>query len=229
MPNYGVDRIIRGNPIAGDPPGGWATLILGAGASVDKIDLLVTGYSDVKHELMSQIGTEQVEDGSQITDHVVAMPTKLSLVGHVSDISMGPDAAGDAWEEIRKLHREKAIMKVITEWGIYDEMVIKSADTMQNTRGMEFSLTLQHIVRVGVGRSTLVPVAAPATGRGANVDTGTKNLTETVAVTPLGGDRFLARRDDGSEVILKPTRDENGTIVKDSQDRIIWLELPPAE
>ena len=202
MPTYGVDRLIRGNPQEGDPPAGWATFILGAGASIDKIDLYVTGYMDVKHELMSQIGTERLEDGSQISDHVVAMPTKVSMVGIVSDMAMGPEAAADCWERIRDVHKSKDILKVITEWGMYDEMVIKSADTTQTTRGMEFNITLQQIVRVGVTQSTQAistNPSNPATGRAPEVETGPKALEEPVesatpvdaAVQDLGGGRLL--------------------------------------
>ena len=118
--------------ITTNPPSVKRLFIVGARTSVDKIDLFVSGWGDPRHDLSSHIGTERIEDGSTITDHVVAMPTKLSLIGYVSDMSLGPDAPGEAWEKIRELVKKETILKVITEWGVYEEMVIKSADTNAN-------------------------------------------------------------------------------------------------
>ena len=229
---YGTDRLIRGTAgTDGSYPPGWATLILGAGASIDKLDLWVTGYSDVQHELMSQVGQEPIEDGSRITDHVVAMPTKVSMIGYVSDISVGPDAAADSWERIRELHRNKEILRVITEYGVYDEMVIRTADTTATTRGLQFNIQLQQIVRVGVGRSEVISVPAsdnnPAAQRNEEVPGGPKTMR--VAAEELGDGRLVAvEPGTGRRVEVEPARDKDGNIIVDENGIEQYITIGPA-
>lgn len=159
---------------------GTTTIIEGSAITVDKIranatDAVVTGWAMPNHQLMSQAGTERIEDGATITDNIVAMPAKLSMVGYVSDLTMqkGSRAPAEAWAAIRKLHREEAIVSIATEWGIYKNMFIMAVDTKQDNRGMKFDIDFQEIVRVGIGEyEPIGKQSATADGRGAEVPNG---------------------------------------------------------
>ncbi|MBF2754131.1 MAG: hypothetical protein ISN29_02590 [Gammaproteobacteria bacterium AqS3] len=120
------------------------------------IDYFVTGWSEPAHTLKSNITQEPLENGALVTDHVVALPVELEMKGYVSDIIDGGAAPGRAWERMRELHNKKAILNVVTEWGYYEDMVIKTAETKQEGRGMEFTVVFQQILRVGIDINEIV-------------------------------------------------------------------------
>lgn len=124
------------------------------------IDSFVTGWREPNHTLKSHVAQEPLESGVLVSDHVVALPTELELKGMVSDVKDGGDAPGRAWAKVRELHFERAILDVVTEWGYYKDMVIKNAETRQTGRGMQFTLTLQQILQVGVFVGQIVNPAA---------------------------------------------------------------------
>lgn len=145
----------------------------------------VTGWREPNHRLTSQAGNERLEDGTTITDHIVAMPARLTLQGHVSDITspLGSDGTGNVWSLLRGLHQSEALLSVITEWAIYDEMLIRSIDTTQTNRGMVFTLELQEIIRVGVGYYEPKPRKDTGKDRGGNIDGGQRQaFTLTPAI-----------------------------------------------
>lgn len=212
MPTFGVPRP------TGDAaePMGYATLIPDAEPSIEGIDIYITGWTDPTHTLESQAGTEKIEDGATITDHVVAMPAKLTLTGWVSDIAQGSAAAAPAWEQIRKLQREETILRVVTEWMVYEEMFIAGANTVQDSRGMKFTLDLQEIVRVGLqqGDTSAIPRNAakdsPADGRSEEVEQG----RVAIPGVDLGDGRFLTGTPDSpNRKIL--TRQPDGTLTSE--------------
>lgn len=113
----------------------------------------VTGWVEPNHRLTSHTGNERVEDGTTITDHIVALPARLTMKGHVSDVTnpKGSDGAVDVWQTLRRLHKGEVLLSVVTEWATYKDMAIRSIDTTQTHRGMIFTMELQEVVRVGVG------------------------------------------------------------------------------
>lgn len=119
------------------------------GAPFD-LNFHVTGWGEPRHTLTSHIGTEPLEDGSLITDHVIAFPPKVSMKGYVSDVIEGGAAPEKTWDAIRDLHANEILMNILTEWGFYKDMVIRMAETKQTGRGMEFMMEFQHVVRVGL-------------------------------------------------------------------------------
>ena len=120
--------------------------------SATRIPLLtavVDGFPSTTHTLETGIGGEPLEDGRQVTDHAIAREEQLELTGFVSDFR-GGQAPADAWEEIRRLHRELVPMEVFTEWGTYGEMLLRRCKAVQAGRGMRFTLNLHQVIRVGV-------------------------------------------------------------------------------
>lgn len=152
----------------------------------------VHGWSEPHHRLSSHIGNERIEDGSTVTDHVVALPARLTMKGHVSDVTspQGSKGAASAWTELRLAHQNEILLKVVTEWWIYQRMVIRSIDTTQTNRGMEFMMEMQEIVAVGTGRFTPKSRSGTAKDRDPNIDGGQRPIGY-VGTDADGNQRFF--------------------------------------
>ena len=157
-------------------------LIPRAETRIEPLTAVVDGYPDALHRLETATGGEPLEDGRQITDHAVALEDRVTLTGWVSDFG-GADRPANAWDAIRRLHRELEPVDLTTELGIYKEMLIKRVETHHTARGIRFTLTMQQILRVGVTESTLPPDAVadgPAEGRAGEIERGRVALTENL-------------------------------------------------
>ena len=141
---------------------------------------MVDGFPDGIHKIELTTGGEPLEDGRQVTDHAVARQDRLTLTGWVSDFN-GGNRPHDAWETIRRISKSLTPVDVITEWGVYPEMLIKRAEAPQTHRGMRFTLELEEVLRVGVVDNELPPeqLSGPAEGRSGLVQRG------RVALGPL--------------------------------------------
>ena len=155
-------------------------LIIRAQSAVAGLVLFVDGFPDHRHRLSSRIGGEPLEDGAEVTDHVIAAPETLSLTGTVSDMG-GSQRPQAAWEAIQRIHKASETVRVITEWAIYPEMVIASCDGQPDGRGMTFTMELRDILRVSSATTAASAVppsaqAGTALGRSAEVSRGRVGL-----------------------------------------------------
>ena len=131
------------------------------------IDAYVSGWSQPQHYLKSNVAQEPLEDGAVITDHVVALPVSLDLKGYVSDVKDGAVAAGYAWQKIKEIQENEQLLNVLTEWGFYENMAIRTAETKQTGRGLMFSMSLVEVLKVAISVEDLPgEVEDPATPRG---------------------------------------------------------------
>ena len=148
-------------------------LIPNAATTIAALTAVVDGFPDGTHRLETTTGGEPLEDGRQVTDHAVARQARLTLTGWVSDFN-GGNRPHDAWETIRRLHKSVTTVDVITEWGVYREMLIRRAEAPQVNRGMRFTLELEEVLRVGVVDNELPPeqLSGPAEGRSGTVQRG---------------------------------------------------------
>ena len=145
---------------------------------------LVHGFPTGTHRLETTVGGEALEDGREVTDHVVARQARLTLQFVVSDFD-GDSKPRDAWAEIRRLQKESEVLEVVTELGTYREMVIHRAEAPQRTRGIAGTIELREIERIGIVDNDLPPEnveAGPAEGRSGEVQRG------RVALEPQGDD-----------------------------------------
>ena len=163
-------------------------LIPGAATTIPMLTAFVDGFPEGTHKLETTTGGAPVEDGRKITDHAVALAAKLTLTGYVSGFT-GGNRPADAWGEIRRLHKAGKTLAVITEWGVYPEMLIVSAEAPQTGRGMRFTLQLEEVLRVEVEETTLPQhtVDGPATGRSGEVHRGRVPLGPPVTLGTIGG------------------------------------------
>ena len=161
-------------------------LIPNSQAIISVFGSVVDGWPEVTHKIETTIGGEPLEDGREVTDHAVAKQDKIVMTGWVSDIN-GGNRPKQAWERIRQIQRLVQPIKVITEWGVYDEMLIDRAEAPQTNRGMNFTLELREIRRVGLTQSTISNLVSsgPARGRSSNVQRGRVGFTGGSSATPL--------------------------------------------
>lgn len=126
---------------------------------------VVDGFPSEHHKISTEIGGEPVEDGVEATDHAVFSREEVTLTGWVSDWYSGRTPAR-AWSTVRRLARTVTPVVLMTEWGVYPEMLIVQADAPKETRGMRFTVKFLWINRVGTRDSELPPdqLSGPAEG-----------------------------------------------------------------
>ena len=134
-------------------------LILRAASLVEGLVLFVDGFPNHQHRLSSNIGDEPLEDGVEVTDHVIAAPQAITLTGIVSDMG-GSQRPQAAWQEIVRIWKASEPVRVVTEWEVLDEMVIERCDAVPSGRGLDFTLGLRHIIRVSTSAGPSVPPTA---------------------------------------------------------------------
>ena len=162
-------------------------LIIRALTAVQGLTFFVDGFPDRQHKLSSRIGDEPLEDGRSAVDHVVKAPTSVVLTGIVSDFR-GTARVEAAWKAIEELHAKEEPVRVVTEWQVYDEMVIKRCDGVPVGRGLRFELELRQILRVSGSTGPAVPAAAQsgvASARAGEVSRGRVPLVIPPLISPL--------------------------------------------
>ena len=166
---------------------------------IDELTAVLDGVQNTTHRLQTRTGTAPQEDGARITDHAVAQPPSLTLVVYVSNrTGTAGERPADAWETLRRLHREVTPMTVLTPWGTYTDMLLKRATGQQQGLGLRARLELEQIVRVGLNRDAIVTPTAfgPATERTQEVARGrvapqVLESTPFIAATRQGGLAFI--------------------------------------
>ena len=148
-------------------------IIATAAPDVPPLTNTVDGWPQEEHAIRVQVAGAPVESGVEVTDHSVLSSEQVTLTGWVSGWRGGRNPS-DAWGEIRRMAREREPIRLMTEWGVYPEMLIWEADAPKTNRGMRFTLKLIWINRVGVTDENLPSeqVTGPAEGRSGEVARG---------------------------------------------------------
>lgn len=121
----------------------------------------VPGFYETALSFEAHVGTEPLEDGSNVNDHAVANRFTLSLRGVLSDLSTQTTPVKDAIARIDELFRNATPVTVTTPLQDFPEMIIARFHARQQGRGVEFDMTLIKVIRVGV---TMASVSTPTTG-----------------------------------------------------------------
>lgn len=133
-------------------------LILSAANRVDGLDVHVHGFIRPRHHRRTNVGSEPLEDGTEVNDHAAGAPRELDLVGYLSDFD-GVQRVIDAWAEIDRLWDAIEIVRVTTEWQIYDEMIIVNVEGGPEGRGGQCDIRFREIKRVTVAELPIPPAA----------------------------------------------------------------------
>ena len=158
-------------------------LLPSVATTIPVIQAVVDGWPDAVHRLETSTGNAPLEDGREVTDHAVARQAHLTLTGWVSNFR-GADRPRRAWLEITRIHKAVIPLRVITEWRVYNEMLIFRAEAPQKSRGLRFTLELREVIRVGITDTELPPeeLSGPAEGRSGEVQRGRVGLPPPVSI-----------------------------------------------
>ena len=144
--------------------------------SISELDNLVDGYPDVQHELRTQTGGAPLEDGAFVTDHAVATPVRIRLIGWVGDQgSEDAQRAFAAWQKLRELHLASEPVSVTTPLAQFDEMLLLGVRDRPIGQGIKFEAQFEEVIRVRVAQTGALSagsVAGPALNRVSQIDRG---------------------------------------------------------
>lgn len=121
-------------------------IVLAAETVVVGLDAEIDGIPRRQHTLTTRLGTEPIETGAEVTDHAATLPRQVTLSGIITSLN-GTDRVTGAWDAIERLWESKEPFRLITEWGVYDDMLIASLPSETAGRGMRFEAHLQQIDR----------------------------------------------------------------------------------
>lgn len=122
------------------------------GTSVVALGRHVDGYYAEQHKIRVSKTAYPVESGASLTDHAVREPTKLKLMGWVSDLMPAQAAiprvalserGSAAWLEILRVLEEREPLTVVTALAVYQNMLLTAAEApVDSTTGLSLRFTL---------------------------------------------------------------------------------------
>lgn len=159
---------------------------------------------DESHEWTSDVTTNEVEEGSDIADHIRNQPDRVSFTGQISNANLYPevtsassesatgqvDSAGGndriqtTFDLLRKLHETRQVVTVYTKHRTYTDMALTSCNIPRNASiGDSLQFTLQFTkIRIVSTQTVLVPpgISAKRSAKegGANSATSKKAATQ---------------------------------------------------
>lgn len=150
------------------------SLLFGTKTSIGSLELdaLLTESTT----LSSQITEYPIEDGSVISDHITQENETLSIEGVITsagtlfNLSFGKAKLIAAKETLRQLHRERALITIITGLDVYTDFAIESCEISRSAEGGEqysVSISLRKIKKVSLRTEEIPPekTSGRATGK----------------------------------------------------------------
>lgn len=207
-------------------------LIASRATEVDALIGFVDGYPETRHKLRVETTEYPVEDGVLVQDHAVARAERLHLRGWVSD-QVGEGfadhaRAARAATELRRLHRETALVEVTTELGTYRDMIITECDIEERGAGIAFELRLGQVLRPGVdaaGEITPETAGAGATERPSVVERGLVSPPPTAfsaaTLRPVQPGDFNARLAESRQVASAFAETAAGRALEEAAERTL--------
>lgn len=147
------------------------TSVVGASVSVD-LDVL----KSEAHEWTADATSNPVEIGSNVTDHILLLPDRITISGMISDAPLSPQAAArfsggidgavtttrvqTAFDFLRALHEKRLPVTIYTKHKIYADMAMVGCSIPRNREtgaAVEFTLQFSHIRMVSTQTTTVPP------------------------------------------------------------------------
>lgn len=143
-------------------------------------------FIEEQHTMTAQVTRDPVEDGADVSDHVIQDPDGLRIEGQISnhppDVDENnpqPFRAESAFSKLREMKEAGQPIVVLTSIRIYENMVIESIDLPRNARlGNVVRVTVQ-MVNIKTVRSKTVDLPVTEVHRAKpKVDKGTQPAKE---------------------------------------------------
>jgi len=159
---------------------------------IDLISGIVDIYPEENHSLRAIKTKYPVEDGSSRTDNFVIEPKALILKGLVSDLQIplipvvsiaNNNRSKEAWGRLEALLNSGELCSVITQLGIYENMMVVSVDSSVSRdtgRALNFTITLEEVLIAETETVQLAPAKldGPASTKGSDSNGGLKQAEE---------------------------------------------------
>lgn len=123
------------------------------------------------HEARSQVTQQPVELGSNISDHIINEPDRVSITGFISNTPVAggfSNRAQDAFEALYAIRDAKELVTVVTGYRVYNNMAISSISIPRDQfTGESIRFTVELIeVRTSASNSVSVfgQILSPAAG-----------------------------------------------------------------
>lgn len=153
------------------------------------------------HKSTAKVTDHPIEEGANISDHVVVGPDLLTLVAWVSNTPianeaelavLSPQRAEEAYETLRLMKNAGTTCKVLTTLRAYTSMVITSISVPRNAPlGDAINVTVE-LQEIRTATSETIAAAAPRDARGSkSVDEGKKTTTDASAVVDAKANTIL--------------------------------------
>ena len=122
------------------------------------------------HSATSQVTTQPVEEGANISDHIINDPLEVEITGFITNSPVLTsstnfrDAAQAAFDELFFIREQKQLVVVVTYYKVYDNMAITSINiprTLRVGQAINFTIRMRSVNKVG--RSALDLLAGDLT------------------------------------------------------------------
>jgi hypothetical protein len=144
-----------------------------------------------QHSFASKVTQFPVEDGSQMSDHIINQPDKLTIQGFVTNSPIstldtsGPGNGESAFEALERIHRTREPVRVFTTLKEYEDMAMESFNVPKNaTTGetLRFTAVFIKIRKVTSGIVEVADLKADVADTASTTkDAGKQNTTATSA------------------------------------------------
>lgn len=136
-----------------------------------------------EHSFPGEVTAFPVESGSDITDHIRALPEEITLECIASDSPIGeiandptrqatgPDAplpSADAYQKLREIRTARRAISITTSLGVFESMALIDLSVPKNkdTDGGLFFTVMFRRIEIVTNRRTRVRVSTPMAGAG---------------------------------------------------------------
>lgn len=195
------------------------SLLFGTKTSIGSLELdaLLTEST----ALSSQITEYPIEDGSVISDHITQESETLSIEGVITsagtlfNLSFGKAKLIAAKETLRQLHRERALITIVTGLDVYTDFAIESCEISRSAEAGEqysVSISLRKIKKVSLRTEEIPPekTSGRATGKAGKTkqnagkqadNSANQSANADKAKNAMGKSRAKAGVDAGAKIV----------------------------
>lgn len=117
--------------------------------------LIVEATLSENHEASSKVTLFPIENGFEISDHIINEPQRVTIEGFISDTPLdgfNGNNAQNAFDTLYEMRDNKELISVITGFKVYENMAITNISVPRDTstgKAIRFSVELVEVVKVG--------------------------------------------------------------------------------
>lgn len=109
--------------------------------------LIVDAFTSEKHSRKNAVTKYPVEEGEQLSDHIISEPEMLSVTGIIEPILDGFNLIV-AYDVLKNIYANKELISIVTGLEVYGDMAMLQLDVNRNSRNggsLSFSASFQKV------------------------------------------------------------------------------------